>query len=441
MNSIEKQNVIKYLFAMMNNDDIKYAILRNYERLPEYSGDDIDIYVCLNDLQLFVDDYLNRILSEINWDYKIKYKSDKFLSAVCYFADGDRIEVLQLDFFNSFKWRGIEYIDVNYIQKNIYNYGPYRVVAIGTELAVTAVKEMLGYGAIREKHAVRLKKYYASHKSDFLQSFPVEVRDNLGDLFTTWLLGVKSLTDDHVKKTIRRILITNRLFNYVKFASHVPFQLLKNFLRRKNLVIFLGPDGSGKTTLINNLRIVMDRFYPDNICIYHRRYGILPELKTNRGISSMKGQIKPGQRNEFKRSLLSKLASYFVVLYYSVDFIIGNIVVQKHRIRGSLVLFDRYFFDHFIQPSSRDLIFPWRHIIKFFIAKPSIIIHLKASAVEIYRRKQDLPVAEIDLQNEYIDKFLCDYDCVFKIDSVSHNQNQVLALAFRKLINDLLCYK
>lgn len=442
MNSLFKRRFIDELFRRFNQDLLPYAILRNYENLPYYSGDDIDIFLGEEDLYDFCNNYLSRVLTEFGWDYRIKYKDKKFISVVCFCFYDNVIEVLQLDFFNKFSWRGVEYIDLEFLQSTVRSHRHYKVVSVGTELAITSVKELMGYGNLRKKHLTRLKENFGIHKQEFLNSFPLKYQSNLDRLYSDWLL----FKDDHYQSHVRSRLIAQFVKeNFIKhfvFCVCACFRFSSRFFRQRNMIVFLGPDGSGKSTLIDNLYTSFARFFPDNIVRYHRRYGFLPELRTNRGLASMKGVVKPGQyNNKVRRSLISRLASWFIVGYSTLDYFLGNFLVEKNRLRGSLILYDRYYYDNFMQPSSRDLIFPFRKFLCFFVAKPTVIVHLKASGESIHARKKDLSAVEIDIQNDYIDRFLADFCNVVRLDSVANEKSALARLVFLEVVDRLRPYK
>ena len=441
MNSIYKQEFINQIFEKFNQDSISYGILRNYKNLPELSGDDIDIYLDNGQLVDFVHGYLARFLSGLGWSYKLKYDSEYFVSVVCYSVNNNSIETLQLDFFNDFVWRGISYLDIQFIKGTIGTYKQYKVVSPGAELAITYVKEILGYKLLRQKHHKRFEEMYPLHSDDFARTILPAYRKNVGGL----IAGLSGdADDDHFKfslRVIKRSLISKNFVTYISSSLMSIVHLFSKIFRKKQLIVFIGPDGSGKSTLIDNYKIALDRFFPDSITTFHRRYQILPDLKTNRGFSSMKGKIKAGENVKIKRSFISIFFTLTIVFYYTFEFILGNYILFKNKFNGRLVLFDRYYFDHFIQPTSRNLIFPLRKLLLAFVAKPMLIVHLKASSAEIYKRKKDLPENEIAIQNTYIEMVTKGYDNVLQLDSVEMNEKELAVNLFYKTIDDLVFYK
>jgi len=157
----------------------------------------------------------------------------------------------------------------------------------------------------------------------------------------------------------------------------------------------------------------------------------------------MKGKIKSGESNldektnivrKQKRSVISKLAAWFVVMYYTLEFVVGGRLAAKLMRKRTLILYDRYYYDHFVQPATRDLIWPWRYLLLGMVKKPNLIIHLIASGEHIYKRKQDLNKKEIDIQNQYMGRVLKCCKNVVSLNMEQLNADQVAAEVFRIVI-------
>ena len=429
------------LFTYLNDTSFVYGVLRNYTKLPEVSGDDIDIYIDVLDFDHLIKSLRVDFIFPNNWEYKVKYKNKNFLSIVCYNTSDENIETLQLDFYNDFTWRGISYVNLDHLKQRLEKHQNFNVVCPGSECAITFVKELLGYGNIREKHRIRIASVIDENSEDFYRSIDMKFRSEIKKVYKAYSLDCENKELHSAARQVKSVFIKRCFHLYLWSTIHSIGRVINRVFRRKQLIVFLGPDGSGKSTLIDNYAVALDRFYPDRINVYHRRYNIFPDLKTNRGFSSMKGKIKPGSTQKVKRSFLSVAATMVVVAYYTLEYFIGNYIVQRNRMAGRLVLFDRYYYDHFIQPTSRDLITPVKWVLLFFVARPSLIVHLRASASEIYKRKKDLPEKEIELQNKYIDLVLKSQNNVIRLDSVKYDQNELVKQLFVETIDKLKFYK
>jgi thymidylate kinase len=182
-------------------------------------------------------------------------------------------------------------------------------------------------------------------------------------------------------------------------------------MRNFKIVIFLGVDGSGKSTLINSI-LKKDRkkfnkihFVPD----YFR--------KNNKQNINPHKQIKRG-----------KIFSLLKILYWLVNYQIFKILNYNSK---KIYIFDRYIYDVLIDPlryrfSLSKIIIT--KIVKFAI-KPDLIVLLTGDPKKIYFRKKEIKLNDtIKLNDRYI-KFVQKFDvkiilnCLNKIDS---NRDKIL---------------
>ena len=86
-------------------------------------------------------------------------------------------------------------------------------------------------------------------------------------------------------------------------------------------------------------------------------------------------------------------------LYYGLGGVAANFWVWARRKRGgSLILFDRYYYEYFIQTEYSRC--P-RSLIRFFlklVPKPDLVILFKAPPEAIHERKPELSIEEIERQ-------------------------------------------
>jgi hypothetical protein len=160
------------------------------------------------------------------------------------------------------------------------------------------------------------------------------------------------------------------------------------------VVALVGPDGVGKTTVLN--RVASDgRLVFTDVVMRHWRPGLLPPLgrllHPTAGTANSPGgppRRRPGPLRLFR------------IAYYFSDFLLGG--VFKDRVDSSrqrLVLYDRWFTDMTVDPlryglrSARGL-----SLLLRFLPKPDLVILLTDLPERIHRRKAELPLEEIERQ-------------------------------------------
>jgi len=168
----------------------------------------------------------------------------------------------------------------------------------------------------------------------------------------------------------------------------------------------LGPDGSGKTSIVNALHRCIDKGLFEAVLCYHANVAILPLLKTFKRIffgenSTQVTQneiaVQPGMVEPH-----SLIRSLIYVLYYSVDYCLGWFSIRDAMWKNQLVVFDRYFYDFFYQRQNRKLPHWLLWLISRFVPKPDLVVCLKANPNVIYARKPELSPEEIEIQCDIV---------------------------------------
>ena len=182
-------------------------------------------------------------------------------------------------------------------------------------------------------------------------------------------------------------------------------RVLKRILNPTGISIaFLGPDGSGKTTIINGL-------VNSNLPFRQTNYFHLKPIE-----NSDKKITVTSDPHKFKP--YNGLKSFVKLCYFFYQYNFGwlkNIIALK--VRSSLIIFDRYY-DDLIADNRRYRYGGGDFFAKFFrlfIKKPALYFILVTDAKTIYKRKQEVAFTELERQVEKY-KSLADQKRYFEID-------------------------
>ncbi len=150
-------------------------------------------------------------------------------------------------------------------------------------------------------------------------------------------------------------------------------------------IVFLGPDGSGKSTVITALTTQLEQAFR-RVEYRHLRPGKLPRHRVTSPITDP--HAKP---------LRGKLGSLAKLLYFWSQYQLGNLLwLYPRYIRSTLVIFDRYYHDLLADPVryrySASLALARR--MGRWLPQPDLVFILDAPAELLQLRKQEVPFAE-----------------------------------------------
>ena len=247
------------IFFDFLNTNGEYAVLRNFEGLPiHYNSRDIDIIIeRLTYLRLKND--LIALIEEEGWKIITYLNSDRLITWVCAYVGCDnRTEIVQFDFFFHTSLFGVMLLDAkDFLKGRQFN---------GLVYHVDKEYEFLDKYMYDRAIGVAYPEKYRETRD--LVANNCEVKRILQKVF-----GTKSV-DDCDKIEGRKLLFYALKQNLYRNPFHTVVRLMKfEYYHIRNYVCsntgfsvgFTGPDGSGKTTIID---MVLERLAP----VFHTAY-------------------------------------------------------------------------------------------------------------------------------------------------------------------------
>lgn len=397
---METSDFLKTIFDFLNTET-EYAVLRNFEGLPHHNNSrDIDIAIEKSELQK-IRPQLISLIEQCGWHIVTYLNSDRLVTWVCGTVhENDSADLVQLDFFYHTSIFGIVLIENKEILKHrLFN---------GQVYHANKVFEFLDkYMYDRAVGATYPDKY--KNTRQMAENDPL-VKKLIVDIF-----GKNNLAacDKAGKKELLRAALKWNFhrFGWGTIANFLQFEYyhIKNYLCSNTgfSIGFTGPDGSGKTTVIDLLIENLGDVFRKAHTYYHFRptlFGNLGEIAHSAGV---KKDVDRDFSNPHRGNKTGKLSSLARLNYYSMDYIIGYWVKVKSVIRITrIVIFDRYYTD-IICDSRRSRIYLNPKFLygfgKLFIPFLDYNILLTASSDTILARKRELDKGGIDAINEKID--------------------------------------
>lgn len=174
------------------------------------------------------------------------------------------------------------------------------------------------------------------------------------------------------------------------------------------LIVFIGPDGSGKTTIAT---LVADnlRKNDEEVEFFELNYGILPRFRDIAGFF-LRRQVgtkhAPGARYAgMKRRPNSPLRASVYMLWYGLDYFVGRFKYPASK-PGHSVIFARFVYDYVYQRAYQrapGIIF---RMMAFLAPKPDLVFSIARNPEEIFAGKPELTIQEIQRQQDSITTLL-----------------------------------
>jgi len=430
------------LFARLNKEMITYCVLRNYKTLPEAIGNDIDIWVkdghrkrlyeIVKDLAKILDytlEYTPRLTLIGEGDYFLIKDSDK------------NINIIHLDCWTHIHWKGISFIDNLVLEKNmIWHKNLFPIPSPGIRASIMLLKDLLQQSKIKEKYKDIIKEYSDADREMFLKSILRAFGKNTALAILSMSINGTWIELERKTNKIRFILFLRAICHPIKQAINWIYYLRAQFRRffvnsRGIFLVFIGPDGSGKSTTFHNLKKSEIKRLFQKIYYFHGHFAFMPELK--RIVALFKSNCSEYQSSENSRSSkpLGMLRSIIYPLYYGINYFLGHLFIWKEKARGNLIVFDRYFYDYFIQYQYINCPRWILNTIAKIVPKPDVIIYLKNKPEVIFNRKNELNIEEIRRQGKICERLVRSFNNSYVIETSSINK--VVEKVQRIIINKI----
>ena len=203
--------------------------------------------------------------------------------------------------------------------------------------------------------------------------------------------------------------LKRRPFGLIAGVCAFLWSFVRNYLRSNTgfAIGFTGPDGVGKTTVIEMLIGRLGGVFRTAHSYMHFRpmlFGNLGEVAHSAGL---KREVDRNYNDPHRGKKVGVLSSLVRLAYYSVDYIVGYWLKVKSQIRITrLVVFDRYYTDVICDSRRSRIFLNYRFLYWFgwvFIPQLDYNILLTAEVDTILARKQELTREGIEAINERID--------------------------------------
>ena len=394
-------------FEGLNDLNIRYCVLRNYEQLPNSTaGSDIDMWVHESDIQNCI-----AVLTRASESAK--------MHLVTFFSDCTAIKVgiqnniggVQIDIF-----KGAIYYKQNVLvsgeliaaNTKIYN----GIQVLGKEFGdlLALIKELMNNSKIKDKYLIPiyakkdfysieyLKKVLPNFNDSFLHLFCECIKESAvaDKIYQLKNLGQKGLSDK------------NKHSSFALKMAKVKRLLGK---RPGYVIVVEGTDGSGKSFIINSITPILNGAFHNGVIYNHLRPNWLPDIAV---VLGKRKKPKEGQEVKVVSDPHAGKQSGLVMSlvrwgWYMLDYTLGfmkKIWLPIHS-KSKVFIFDRYYYEFYLDQKRSHVKLPnWVvRVGEFFLPKPDLILCLGGDPEKIYARKPETSLKEVQRQTAVLKDF------------------------------------
>lgn len=381
----------------------RYAVLRNWEGLPDHNdARDIDLIITRRDYRA-LKSHLLRLLESTGWSLLTLLKSDRLVTWVTArvgsAADPDQLQIMQWDFFFDTSVWGIQLMSAEQFLAGRVNNGT--LWHVGPEARF--LDKYLYNRAVGAPYPAK----YASTRAQaaHLEATAQQLRHTFG------------MTLDQADRASRGRLLARALGGNLRrrplglLAGMARFAgtFARNYLTSATglSVGFTGPDGAGKTTVIDAVIGATGSVFGKAHVYLHFRpmlFGNLGEVAHSAGL---KKEVDREYDKPHRGARTSKASSLARLAYYTTDYVLGWWLRVKPSTRITrMVVFDRYYTDICVDSRRTRIYLPFKMLYwwgRCLVPRLRYQVLLTAPTDVILARKAELDAPAIDDINRRLD--------------------------------------
>ena len=414
----------------LDNAGVIWAVAHGWYGLPKYARHDIDLLVSPKDIKT-VEKIVRTVCEETGW---ILYGSfrNSILWSYWILLPGEGQSYFQIDVMPEAGMRGRPFfrsrLGVDELKCRWKNEDGIWCVSYAFAAASDLLKELIANskfeGALRIRH---VEDAILNERNKLMDLLSDSVRDKtlaekVVEICENRDYAALNALAPNIRKrfmhyTVRDVpTLIRYIYDYFKFRFF-PFLRL--------MVVIVGPDGCGKTTIGDGIESRFRHRPFLNIMRIHSNFSSAIRLRDIKSfIAKIVGrkiefapEAVPGTRGIGMTRPLSPIRSMLYIAYYGMWFALSRIQLWKWRTFSSIIIADRYYYDYFYMRGHMLSPVWFKRLVEIIVPKPNFIFYLDRPADKIFKQKPELEIEEICRQQMAIRRFLANSSCVRVIDA------------------------
>jgi thymidylate kinase len=397
------------LFKALEALQVRYCVLHGWQELPERLPSDLDIVVAPKDFARLERTLLHADGARLVQVIRYEWSSYCFVLAV---QEGGHVRFLPVDVATDYRWDGWIWFHAEELLDGRRPWNGFWVASPEVEFQYLLVKKILK-GAFPEQSRERLRELAEGLGQKATSIAARLLGRQWGAQVLTWIRSGQWKALEGNLRTLKRVLKGQRVrqdpLNPIRYWVPELRRIWQRWRYPTGLVVaVLGPDGSGKSALIERLEREMRGAFRRATALH--LMPSLPRRKGSRGpVTDPHGKPPRGC-----------VPSLMKLIYWWVAYWVGWFAdVYPKKVRWTLVLFDRYYDDLLADPKRYRYGGPmWlARLVGRFIPKPDLFFFLDLPAEVAHARKPEVPLEEAKRLREHYLKLALSVPNVHVVDA------------------------
>lgn len=391
-----KAKVARTLIATLTNKCREYCILSGYEQLPESFDTDIDFMVDEDDF-LRMPQIIEQVAHETNT--RLFHTVGHELTARSYslgFQAGDKLIIVQPDSTADYRHFGLLWLrSREVLTKRRWHSRGFWIPAAHHEFTYYLLKR-LNKRSLTADHGLKLHQLYIQ---DPLRCDEMIERFWMGR--NREAIRRMALTNDWTEMELSLEIIRSEMLRHsgeslaqriASAPTHIIHHARRIAFPTGGWIAVMGPDGAGKSAVIEAIREQFRFAYHKVKCFHLRPKSLLPGKQTHEAVTNPHGRPPRGM-------LLSIAKVFFLIADYWLGYALQIAPAMR---RSQLIIFDRYIHDLLVDSKRIRYGGPaWLlRLAARVVPHPDLVILLDAPPDVLWSRKQEVPYNEVMRQRD-----------------------------------------